>query len=241
MKIQQIDNRRTLVTTKKYRKIVESSWFDHEKLAEQGDIIGQSVGRSTTYFFAKEGKEFVLRKYYRGGLLGNWLEDRYLFSSLKNTRAYQEHKILRKMRKLKLPVPKPVAFMIERYGLVYRASIIIRLVKNTQDLFHLLRQRALSNEEWQAVGQMIRQFHSHGVYHSDLNIHNILINKKGKLWLIDFDKGKFVEPGAISLQSNLERLLRSLRKEKNKYPDFHWRESDWALLLQGYLIQDRHI
>ena len=237
MKIQQVDKNRYLVVIKKYRDKISKDWFDPQKLEKNDEIIGQSVGRSTTYFFEKDGKGFVLRRFYRGGLLSKWVEDSYFFLGIRRTRAYRELNMLREMRRMDLPVPQPVALMIKKKGLVYRASIIIRLIKKSQDLFHILRKRALTDSEWVAVGALIRRFHDKGVYHSDLNIHNILMNKKGEMWLIDFDKGRFVEPNASNLEGNLSRLKRSLIKESKKWPNFHWRAPDWDLLMKGYQQQ----
>lgn len=219
---------------KKYQQFIQLSWFDETELAKQGAIIGQSKGRNTTYFFEKDGKQFVLRKYYRGGLIGKLIKDSYIFTGYKYTRAYQELSLLRKMRKSNLPVPKPVAMKVERGFLTYRASIIIRLIKKSDDLFHVLMKRPLTKSEWQDVGRLIRTFHDQGVYHSDLNIHNILLNDKGKLWLIDFDKSKIIEPNHAVLDNNVQRLLRSLNKEADKHPDFCWKPEDWAWLMQGY-------
>ncbi|GAA4359046.1 3-deoxy-D-manno-octulosonic acid kinase [Kangiella marina] len=234
MKIQQVDNRRYLVAIKKYRDEVSKDWFDPQQLQSNDEVIGQSVGRSTTYFFEKAGKHFVLRKYFRGGLLSKWVEDSYFYLGVRRTRAYLEQAMLKKMRKLQLPVPEPVALLISKKGLLYRASIIIRLIKNSRDLFHILRERALTDSEWIQVGALIKQFHDQGVYHSDLNIHNILMDDEGALWLIDFDKGRFVEPNASNLESNLSRLQRSLDKESKKWPQFHWRAPDWDLFMTGY-------
>ena len=239
MKIQQVDKNRYLVAIKKYRDKVSKDWFDPQQLQQNDEIIGQSVGRNTTYFFEKDGKSYVLRRYYRGGLLSKWVEDSYFFLGIRRTRAYREQVMLKKMRKLNLPVPKPVALMVAKKGLVYRASIIIRLIPNSKDLFHILRERALTENEWLAVGSLIKQFHDHGVYHSDLNIHNIMMNTDGDLWLIDFDKGRFVEPNGSQLESNLSRLKRSLEKESKKWPQFHWRNPDWDLLMQGYAMNER--
>ena len=155
MKIEQVDRNRFLVTTKRYRGQVTSDWFDAKLLAEQEAIIGHSTGRNTTWFFQQQDEQFVLRKYFRGGILSKWVEDSYLFTGLKRTRAYRELALLRKMRKKGLPVPEPVALMVDKNGFTYRASIIIGLIKNTQDLFHVLRQRSLSADEWQAVGVFI--------------------------------------------------------------------------------------
>lgn len=176
----------------------------------------------------------MLRKYFRGGILSKWVEDSYLFIGLKRTRAYRELALLRKMRKKALPVPEPVALMVEKNGFTYRASIIIGLIKNTQDLFHILRHRSLSADEWKAVGTLIKQFHDKGVYHSDLNIHNIMLDEQGQFWLIDFDKGRLIANNSTKLETNLARLQRSLRKELSKFPDFNWQESDWQHLVKGY-------
>ncbi len=219
---------------KKYQQIVSRDWFDIDYWHQQQAVDGESVGRGVTYFFHQQKKRFVLRQYRRGGFLGKLVKNSYLYNGIKNTRAYQELKLLKKLRKAALPVPKPVAALIQVEGWYYRASIIIGLIKNAEDLFHYLKKSALSDEQWQQVGFMIRQFHNQGLYHSDLNIHNIMLNKKGKFWLIDFDKGKFIKPNHPQLEDNLRRLLRSLRKEKGKCPDFQWQESDWAWLLQGY-------
>ncbi|WP_223670662.1 3-deoxy-D-manno-octulosonic acid kinase [Kangiella shandongensis] len=234
MKIQQIDKNRYLVAVDKYRDKVTKDWFDPEQLRRNDEIIGQSVGRNTTYFFQKDEQRFVLRRYCRGGMVARWIEDSYFFLGIKKTRAYREQAMLQKMRELALPVPEPVALLISKKGLSYRASIIIRLIKDSQDLFHILRKRALTDSEWGAVGNLIRRFHRQGVYHADLNIHNILTNHDGAMWLIDFDRGRFVEPNATNLESNLSRLKRSLEKESRKWPQFHWRAPDWELLMKGY-------
>ncbi|GAA0206109.1 3-deoxy-D-manno-octulosonic acid kinase [Kangiella japonica] len=234
MKIQQIDNNHYLVAIKKYRDRITKDWFDPKKLQQNKEVIGQSVGRSTTYFFEKEGEGFVLRQYFRGGLLSKWVEDSYFFLGIRKTRAYREQAMLKKMYNLGLPVPQPVAMLVHKKGLVYQASIIIRLIKNSRDLFHILRERALTDDEWVRVGALIKEFHNKGVYHSDLNIHNILLSDSGKMWLIDFDKGHFVEPNASHLEGNLSRLKRSLLKESRNQAQFHWRSPDWDLLMKGY-------
>ena len=235
MKIQQIDNNYYLVAIKEYRDRITKDWFDPERLKHNKEVIGQSVGRSTTYFFEKEGEGFVLIQYFRGGLLSKWVEDSYFYLGIRKTRAYREQAMLEKMHNLGLPVPPPVAILVHKKGLVYQASIIIRLISDSEDLFHILRKRALTDDEWLGVGALIKEFHNKGVYHSDLNIHNILLSNSGKLWLIDFDKGRFVEPNASLLEGNLSRLKRSLMKESRKHPQFHWRSPDWDLLMKGYI------
>lgn len=234
MNVEKINPHQWLVTEKKYRNIVSKDWFEIDYWHKRGAVDGEAKGRGTTYFFNENNKHYVLRQYRRGGFVGKIVEKSYWFNGVKQTRAYQELRLLKQMRKKKLPVPKPVCALVTVENLRYEASIIIRLIKNAQDLFHVLKINSLSEQQWQQVGLMLKQFHNHGLFHADLNVHNIMLNKKDKFWLIDFDKGKWIEPNSTKLEANLDRLLRSLRKEKSKFPAFNWQESDWACLLQGY-------
>ena len=60
-----------------------------------------------------------------------------------------------------------------------------------------------------------------------------MLDADGKAWIVDFDKCRFRADDKWK-QHNLERLLRSLRKELRLNPGFRWRESDWAGFLAGY-------
>lgn len=62
----------------------------------------------------------------------------------------------------------------------------------------LLKQGPLADEVWHKVGQTVRRLHEAGVYHADLNSHNLLLDKEGKVWVIDFDKGAIRSPAAGS-------------------------------------------
>lgn len=84
------------------------------------------------------------------------------------------------------------------------------------------------------MGSVIKELHDTGVYHSDLNCHNLMLDDKDKAWIVDFDKCDFRENGDWK-EANIQRLLRSLRKEKEKNETFYWKESrDWPELLTGY-------
>ena len=97
----------------------------------------------------------------------------------------------------------------------------------------LLQQRPLAPPEWQAVGRAIRQLHERQVFHADLNAHNLLIDKTGQAWVVDFDKCE-LRTGEDWKPRNLERLLRSLRKEAGRVTPYHWTEADWTPLMAGY-------
>ena len=107
------------------------------------------------------------------------------------------------------------------------------------DLHHELVNNTLSGEQWYKVGETIAQFHNAQIYHHDLNIRNIMQDIDGKIWLIDFDKCG-VKKGTNWKLQNLDRLLRSLNKEKGKSEQtFHFQPGDWLALMDGYHSQAR--
>ncbi|HVF34656.1 MAG TPA: lipopolysaccharide kinase InaA family protein, partial [Candidatus Saccharimonadia bacterium] len=61
-------------------------------------------------------------------------------------------------------------------------------------------------------GDTIRRFHDAGVWHADLNAHNVLRDEAGAFWLLDFDRGWLAPPRERWRRANLARLERSLRK-----------------------------
>ncbi|WP_306522970.1 lipid IV(A) 3-deoxy-D-manno-octulosonic acid transferase [Rheinheimera sp.] len=234
---------------------VNEIWYDSELLSaagfakadkklfqaqfwqQQDAVTGQSSGRNTVWFVKANTEQWVLRHYYRGGLIGKINKDWFWAVPLAKSRAMAEFTMLQQMVQLGLPVPKPVAALYTARGLGYSADILLELIPGSIDICHLLQQRALTAVEWQLLGQMLRRFHRAGAYHSDMNCHNMLLDPQGKFWLLDFDKCAFRQ-GQDWQQGTMDRLLRSLRKEARlageKGKKFYWQESDWALLLSGY-------
>ncbi len=203
-------------------------------------ITGSAQGRGTTWFLQykqknnTQPKDWVLRHYYRGGLIGKIVNDSYFFTSLKHTRADREFSLLAHMQTLTLPAPKPIAYRVIRHGLLYRADLLSSRIENAQDLVAILTKKSINDDLWFSIGETIRRFHSQGIYHHDLNAHNILIDDKNKAWLIDFDQGELRAVNSSWQQNNMKRLLRSFYKEQNKFPNFNWQESHWNALLAGY-------
>ncbi|WP_115717665.1 3-deoxy-D-manno-octulosonic acid kinase [Gallaecimonas mangrovi] len=197
-------------------------------------VTGSSHGRGTTYFVKQDAHHWVLRHYRRGGLVGKLIKDSYLFTCIERTRPVAEYRLLHRMHQQGLPVPRPVAAHVERLGMRYRGDILIERIEGARDLVAWLRQQPLTPPQWQDVGALVKRFHDAGVYHADLNSHNILMNGAGQLWLIDFDRGAFKEAG-VWKEDNLARLLRSFNKEKAREAHFHWNQDrDWPLLMAGY-------
>lgn len=207
--------------------------FDADYWQQQNAIAGSAQGRGTTYFIRHNDNNWVLRHYYRGGLIGKLVNDRYLFASYAKTRAVREYSLLAELADKGLAAPAPVACKIKRRGLRYQADILTSRIENALDVFTLTQSKPLSESLLMKIGETIAEFHQHQVYHHDLNIHNILIDEQEKVWLIDFDQGAIRSDNKWQ-GKNLERLLRSFRKEKAKNPEMHWQELDWQPLIEGY-------
>ena len=86
---------------------------------------------------------------------------------------------------------------------------------------------------YRRIGQEVRKMHDAGVNHTDLNIHNILLDDSQRVWIIDFDKCGH-QAGDDWKEGNLNRLKRSFLKEVHKR-QIQWQESDWGYLNDGYM------
>lgn len=207
--------------------------FSAEYWQHKNALTGQAQGRGTTYFFKHHGQQFVLRHYKRGGMVGKLLNDQYFYTGLVKTRAWQELHLLQHLNELGLPVPKPAAARVCKNSIYYTADIITAKIPNAQDCHMLLTQGSLSQNTWKEIGKAIALLHHFQVYHHDLNIHNIMIDDKQKIWLIDFDKCG-IKKGEHWKADNLSRLKRSLVKESEKQPNYHYQPTDWQSLIDGY-------
>ena len=208
--------------------------FDPTWWQRAGKIISTGQGRGEVWFLNEKNEEWVLRRYRRGGLIGKFNHYFFFYQPIHKTRPYLELALLEKMCELGLPVPTPIGGLVQARGIGYQAWLLTRRISGARDLFELLQHAPLPNEIWYAIGKTIRQFHNHGIFHSDLNCHNIMLDHEQHIWLIDFDKCDQRTVAASWQQSNLERLHRSLHKESGKHANFHWHSQAWQLLLDGY-------
>ncbi len=205
-------------------------------------VTGSAQGRGTTWFVAYNDSsniqhDWVLRHYYRGGLIGKINKDSYWFSGVEKTRAACEFALLRHMNTLQLPAPEPIAYRVIQHGLYYQADLLSSRIQHAQDLVAILSENVLTDDIWHNIGATIKRFHHHGIYHHDLNSHNILLNDKDQVFLIDFDRGELrTNPVNTNWkQANMARLQRSFLKELNKLTQFNFTEQNWQTLMDGYL------
>lgn len=211
---------------------IAAEHFTTEYWQKRQAIIGQETGRGTTLFVQHNESQLVLRHYLRGGMMRHLSRDRYLFNSLETTRSFAEFTLLADLSERGFAVPRPAAAQVIRQGLHYRADLLTHKIPDAQDLVRIL-QTQQDTAFYQQLGNFIASFHKQGVFHADLNIQNILQDKQGKFWLIDFDRAQLRTPNTNWQQANLKRLKRSFEKERIRY-QIKWSEADWTIFSMTY-------
>ena len=221
---------------------VKNEWFESDYWASQERVVGQSSGRNITWFVRPEessliaesqARDWVLRHYYRGGMIAKVSRDKFFYTGIFRTRPYLEMQLLLEMQRLGLPVPICVAARVSKRGFSYSADLLMEKLE-AEDLVKCLKSGQLSKTQWQSIGKVVALFHRQGIYHADLNAHNIMIDHQQKIWLIDFDRCQMRKPDSHWQQQNISRLKRSLVKEKGLDSSLNYDDQCWHWLTDGY-------
>jgi len=216
--------------------IVDSEWFSDKYWLNQGRLLGTSSGRGSAWMVKSSDKKMMLRHYYRGGIPARFIKDKYFWSGLKNTRSFSEYKLLEKMIGLNLPVPQPIAAQACKKGLFYQANILIEYIPHISTFAGFLSNDA-DEQIWKKVGSTIALFHKQGINHADLNAHNILVTND-RIYLIDFDHSRQMNPRKMWQKTNMSRLKRSIDKltnnNHNNEISIDSINTKWQLLMHAY-------
>lgn len=203
--------------------------FERAHWRERGGLEEVAGGRGTVAFLHDGSRRWVLRHYCRGGFVARFLHDAYLWRGEEAARSFLEWRLLRQLVAWGLPVPVPVAARYVRAGLAYRADLITEELPTRLTLAGALRAGPLDEATWRAVGRCVGALHARGVFHADLNAHNLLLASAGTVYVLDFDKGCIRGRGPWE-QAVLARLRRSLGKVTAGLPADRCGEREWAWL-----------
>jgi 3-deoxy-D-manno-octulosonic acid kinase len=214
-------------------KSVAESMFDPEFWRARGELVEVVGGRGSAWFIDSPARQWALRHFRRGGFIARLSEDQYVWAGEDRVRAFAEWRLLEMLVRAGLPVPEPIAARYQRTGLVYRCDLITQRIAGAEPLAAVLAREAIAEQRWRAIGTVIARLHGVGVDHADLNAHNILLDARGAVSLIDFDRGRLREPGSWAL-GNLQRLRESLAKISAALPPERFSPQVWEWLLAGY-------
>ena len=178
------------------------------------------------------GDTALIRAYRHGGLL------RYLrggtFCSWP-PRPFRELAITEEIRRRGIPTVEVYGACVEQiWGPFYRGWLVTRELTGAQNLWQAFQTRLdqeLGIERiLRAVAGSLRALHREGVYHTDLNLKNILVSVEHggvKGYIIDFDRAKLflgdLRPELA--RRNINRLLRSVNKldpERSYFSGADW-------------------
>jgi 3-deoxy-D-manno-octulosonic acid kinase len=184
-----------------------------------GDLSRFTGRESLRTVSLKNGENALIRTYHHGGLL-RWITGKTFFSW--PPRPFRELAITEELRRRGVPTVEVYAAGIEiTFGPFYRGWLITRELKGSYDLWTALQnglvRRWTAEKVLRGVASSIKCLHHQGVYHSDLNLKNMLVRAEPSGvngYIIDFDKailflGKL--PDRLA-EKNLRRLLRSVWK-----------------------------
>ncbi len=190
-----------------------------QKLDELKSAADAGAGNRQSGFRLKlaGGLEIFARRGRRGGMIGSILSDVYVGIT---PRPLNELAVAVEAMRRRIPVAEPMGAMIEWIGpALYRGFFLTRalrgmtlweFVKTDDDPIvrgHVLAQARAA----------IEAMHDKGLFHADLNLHNILVTQTGESFsvtIIDLDKARLFDtplPAAMR-RANAARLIRSARK-----------------------------
>ncbi|MGH8107106.1 MAG: 3-deoxy-D-manno-octulosonic acid kinase [Arenimonas sp.] len=193
----------------------DSAFFDPAHYGEAAKPVSGKGGRGAAWFVHGEFGDAVLRHYRRGGWAAKISDARYFWRDENSVRSVYEFHFMQGLNEKNLPVPKPIAAFFAKNGLFYRAAILVGRIPETRSFLDSMH-RQTESAPWAQLGKTIARFHKAGAQHADLNAQNILIDPNDKIWLIDWDKAKQQIKAGPWCVDVLQRLQRSLLKNRGE-------------------------
>ena len=171
---------------------------------------GRAIAWATTL---PTGDEVVVRHSRHGGMLAPVTGDLFFAP----TRAPGELAAALRLAAVGVTTPELLGYAVYPvFGPLVRADVATRLLHGTP-----LPQawRAAANEDArgvlvEAIAQLLKSLRDAGATHPDLNVRNVLMTDGGVAAVLDVDRVSF---GAAAAGVNVERLLRSMAKQRVAY------------------------
>ena len=130
----------------------------------------------------------VIKFYTRGGLLHRAVKRTYL--KWGKTRSQKEFEFMQKVRELGINAPEPIAYAY-RGRRFYQAWLVTRKIHQPLSLARAsVQNEKKTNAAMTSVIEQIALMINNNLLHVDLHPGNVVIGPSGKVYLLDFDKGR---------------------------------------------------
>ena len=246
-------NRVTLLIRNDYKeKLLKQGILDPQTLIASAAKVGTAYkGRGllpTILIEDRDGERMVAKQSLRGGLLRFfnrelfWQGNRPFKEMINNTTILSKDiKTTEILAAAKLKVLGPL----------YKNFLFSKEISESIDLsglFNGLKEKSpqerlkRKKQIFKAIARSIFSMHEKGIYHSDLNLKNILIcqnnvTAKPEVYIIDFDKARLKE--SLSTSEKMENVLRFNRSlEKYKFQGGGITRTDQVRILKEYINYD---
>jgi tRNA A-37 threonylcarbamoyl transferase component Bud32 len=221
-----IDKTIIIVKDKFKNFIIENKLFDGKAIFEKSEINQHYKGRGNLFLLSWKGSgkdRILVRHYFRGGVIRKFNKDIY-FGSL--PRPVAELAITEKARNWGIPTSETLAVYIHKIiGNFYRGDILSKEIPFSINLIEYLKKNSGKNKNLskkimiiKLLAELIKKMHNRNIYHGDLNLKNVLIQKLSnqipEIYIIDFDKSKILKN--LEYKHKLKELFR-LNRSAEKF------------------------
>jgi hypothetical protein len=164
-----------------------------------------------------DGLELFARRSRRGGMIASILSDIYVGIA---PRPLTELAVTIEAMRRGIPVAEPMGAMVEWIGpALYRGFFLTRAVRG-MTLWEFLKtddDPTVRGHVLTQVRTAIDTMHAKGLFHADLNLHNLLVTQTQESFtviIIDLDKSRLFDAPVSSAmrRANAARLIRSAHK-----------------------------
>jgi 3-deoxy-D-manno-octulosonic acid kinase len=190
-----------------------------QKLGELTSAVEAGAGnrQSAHRMYLDGGLELFARRGRRGGLIAAILNDVYVGMT---PRPLNELAVTVEAMRRGIPVAEPMGAMVEWIGpALYRGVFLTRAVRG-MTLWEFVKtddDPTVRHHVLEQARTAIDIMHSKGLFHADLNLHNLLVTQARDSFtviIIDLDKSRlFDAPLSVAMRhANAARVIRSARK-----------------------------
>ena len=153
----------------------------------------------------------VIKHYRRGGLMRHFIKRHYLMFG--KTRARREFELLGLVETLGINVPQSIVYA-HRGRLFYRTWLVTRKIHQSMSLARLsLQDEKKAGLAMQSVTDQISCLIQNHILHVDLHPGNVVVDRAGKVYLLDFDRGRVYHGNRQKLKNRyLARWQRAVAK-----------------------------